>query len=587
MLKERESLSQAGKPSLDRRDLWTYVLLFAGVFVVFFLSSSRAVNLFDEGILLTATMRVMHGQVIHRDFYYNYGPAPLYLLAGFFKLFGSSVLVERIVTLVANCGLVVSLYALGRRLCGRLIAAAATIICIPWMIGVGLGQVLQVPLFALVMLWSTWLVLPIFQGEMRRRRVFAIGLLVGISTLCRYDYGAALIACHVMVIAIAVWWRKPDVCAAAKEAAATLVAYLLGAGVVLVPAAIAYLAVAPLHALLNDVVLYTAKYYRVGRGLPFPTVYTEHPDEFIAYVLPPALGLCAYLAALVMVDRRRAAAGERRAIPTWVGFVVAFVMIAALMYLKATVRIGASSLYLCTLPCVLVTAVLWAQRKMFARGYRVGLAVMLALLLAGGALSVVDQKVEQQRQRASTLKWFVSPGKALPPMTGWCGLRNAITKGFCYVVDDDHMRTIEFLETHTLPGDTLYVGLPRHDIIFANDNVTYFATQRMPATHWTQLDPYLENRADIQREMIADLERNRPPYIALDSTYVGSHEPNGSSVSTGVRLLDDYIAAHYELVRSFGVMAILQRKTTVQGLSSSIPSEDGEWVRTGRGSVAE
>src|ERR1700761_7198226 len=63
----------------------------------------------------------------------------------------------------------------------------------------------------------------------------------------------------------------------------------------------------------------------------------------------------------------------------------------------------------------------------------------------------------------------------------------------------------------------------------------------------------------LQREMISDLERNKPPYLALDSEFDKVHEPNGSSVHTGVHLLDDYIAQHYRLVKTFGEMTVLQR----------------------------
>jgi hypothetical protein len=35
--------------------------------------------------------------------------------------------------------------------------------------------------------------------------------------------------------------------------------------------------------------------------------------------------------------------------------------------------------------------------------------------------------------------------------------------------------------------------------------------------------------------------------------------PNGSSVSTGVHLLDDYIAEHYVVVQKYGELTILKR----------------------------
>jgi hypothetical protein len=60
--------------------------------------------------------------------------------------------------------------------------------------------------------------------------------------------------------------------------------------------------------------------------------------------------------------------------------------------------------------------------------------------------------------------------------------------------------------------------------------------------------------------MIGDLQRNKPPYVVLDSEFDALHEPNGSSVHTGVHLLDNYIAQHYEWVKTFGEMTVLQRR---------------------------
>ena len=50
--------------------------------------------------MLVAAMRVAAGQIPHRDFYAIYGPGQFYVLAGLFKLFGQTILIERIVDLI-------------------------------------------------------------------------------------------------------------------------------------------------------------------------------------------------------------------------------------------------------------------------------------------------------------------------------------------------------------------------------------------------------------------------------------------------------------------------------------------------------
>ena len=60
--------------------------------------------------------------------------------------------------------------------------------------------------------------------------------------------------------------------------------------------------------------------------------------------------------------------------------------------------------------------------------------------------------------------------------------------------------------------------------------------------------------------MIRELERNPPPYITLDSEFDLIREPNDSSKSSGVTLLDDYIHTKYEPRETFGTISIWQRR---------------------------
>jgi hypothetical protein len=83
---------------------------------------------------------------------------------------------------------------------------------------------------------------------------------------------------------------------------------------------------------------------------------------------------------------------------------------------------------------------------------------------------------------------------------------------------------------------------------------------KLGATHWSHFDPGLQNRLDVQTQMIRELGRNPPPYITLDSEFDLIREPNDSSKSSGVTLLDDYIHAKYEPRETFGTISIWQRR---------------------------
>jgi hypothetical protein len=71
----------------------------------------------DEGTLVYGAVRVFHGQVFTRDFFEVMGPGTLYLLAGFFKLFGVSFLTTRIWLFLCSLGTAVLIYLLSHRIC--------------------------------------------------------------------------------------------------------------------------------------------------------------------------------------------------------------------------------------------------------------------------------------------------------------------------------------------------------------------------------------------------------------------------------------------------------------------------------------
>ena len=46
----------------------------------------------------------------------------------------------------------------------------------------------------------------------------------------------------------------------------------------------------------------------------------------------------------------------------------------------------------------------------------------------------------------------VSRGTSSDSQTTWCKIANPLTKGFCFLPEDDRIQTIEFIDSHTRPG---------------------------------------------------------------------------------------------------------------------------------------
>jgi hypothetical protein len=95
----------------------------------------------------------------------------------------------------------------------------------------------------------------------------------------------------------------------------------------------------------------------------------------------------------------------------------------------------------------------------------------------------------------------------------------------------------------------------------SNDLLTYFASDRLPATRWSHFDPDLQTRADIQTEMIQELDRPPVRYVVLESQFDSQVQPwNDSSKSSGVTLLDDYIRRNYRQVQEWGAISVWLRQ---------------------------
>lgn len=90
----------------------------------------------DEGIILQGAQRILHGQVLYRDFFSFYTPGSYYFLAVIFRVFGGSFFVARATLVVYGGFFAVFAYWMARRTCSRnnslLIAYLAIVTCLPW-----------------------------------------------------------------------------------------------------------------------------------------------------------------------------------------------------------------------------------------------------------------------------------------------------------------------------------------------------------------------------------------------------------------------------------------------------------------------
>jgi Dolichyl-phosphate-mannose-protein mannosyltransferase len=132
--REQNQVGSPRKASAADRWIGFSVFVLSCLYLCLFL---RFTNLNgDEGIVLQGAERILHGEVLYRDFFSFYTPGSYYWLALLFRTFANSMLVAR-ATLVAYGGVFSLLtYVLARRVCAQwsslLAAYLLTLTCLPY-----------------------------------------------------------------------------------------------------------------------------------------------------------------------------------------------------------------------------------------------------------------------------------------------------------------------------------------------------------------------------------------------------------------------------------------------------------------------
>ena len=261
------------------------LLLLVVAFVFLLLALQRDVKIYDEGVILVGAMRVANGEIPHRDFYANYGPANFYVLAGLFKLFSPSVLVERLWDTLVRALIATFVFLMVEKCGARREAYFAYGASLIWL---GLFAFYGYPVFPALLfaLISAFFLLHLFQGKRRASMLLAGGASVGLVTLFRYEVGFATFVTESSVVASYVLTQNNPIREKFVALVRILLPYSLGFAVVFLPVAVGYLIYAPLSDFVFDMVSFPSEYYVKMRSLPFPTWYelAKSPDEIAIYL---------------------------------------------------------------------------------------------------------------------------------------------------------------------------------------------------------------------------------------------------------------------------------------------------------------
>jgi hypothetical protein len=537
-------------------------MVFVGAFAAASISIERNMDPYDEGMTLLGADRVAEGQIPYRDFYTPYGPAQFYIVAAMFRVLGHSVVVERVWDSAARALLVVAVYSLAECLTTRrlgLCAVVATLAwqCFFWVNGSPLFPALAAVLISLRLLMPTQIELP------TPRALRVAGCCMGGAALFRYDIGLA--GCAIAGACItAARWAATDRRTRSLAARAAPLPFLAGFTTILLPVVLCLAWFGALPDLLFDFTT-AAKHYVKMRSLPMPGFAALWTDPQSLAVYLPLLICVAATASTYEVLRRhrnaRAATLTRREAATRATQTLILTAITLMLCAKGFVRV--SNLQMCTalIVATVLLAVLvasWPEYRTAARAL-IALPVGLALCFAVGAAHAGWQRA------AANVRFLTSGAVWTTPQTweavaaGPCRMPRELCRMACVPVGRATADTIRYIASHTAASDPIFVGLPRHDKIVANDIALYFDTGRQPATRWDNFEPGLQTSEPIQRQMVEELDRAKPKLVIIENIFQNINEPNGSAVSSGVTILDDYLRRTYTPAARFETYFVMVR----------------------------
>jgi hypothetical protein len=500
------------------------VALFAGAALICGAAAMVGIQPNDEGLMLQAAARIADGQVPYRDFWWFYPPGQPALLGGIWALFGPSLLGWKLVRALA-CGAVALLaWRLARRggapPWAALGAWAAATFALAYPSGPHPFPVtLALCLGALLCI----------------ERPALAGALTGAAAFWRLEF-AGYLALGVL-IAYAVRGGSGRWALRYAGWAAGVAALLFLPVVVLAGAGDSW------ELLIRYPVLDFADY----QSLPFPLAYdgplntgslggflSDSAESMLLFYLPLALVLA--LAGALVAGALRFRREE------WWKVAVAVFSLGMLHYLLAR----ADAFH--TGPLAVMVAVLaaWAAAALAApRALPAAIAAAVALGGLGYALvEGADRAWLLARDAGTPLDLAVADGVLVPE-------RQA----------RELEATVRAVQARVSPGEPIYVVPRRSDLVTAGNPLLYVLAGRPNPTPYDIQAPGVVTTAPVQREIVADLERARPRVVVRDTSPVtAAPEPSAAGESTGVTLLDDYLADAYREVERFGPYVVLERR---------------------------
>jgi hypothetical protein len=470
----------------------------------------------EEGFMLVFPERLLHGDIPNKDFLHLYGPGSIWVIAGFFKVFGISLWTERLVGAIQLVGIISATTYVGYRW-GRY----AAVLC-----GVVTAVILIPPIGVTALAWVGGVALAVWSvalaaralddGHRRPRTLLIAGLLGGFALLYRPD----LVICLGLALGVLFVWALDG---AGRRRLG------LGLAIGLSPYLV-HLALAGPGNSITGMVTQPVFELRPGRRLPFPPpsddytsflnrafAFRDFPWPLPAFRQPMQIAVWFWVLVAVSVVMVAIAVWSKRAGSPNGWRLVALALLAVGLLPQAVQRADTAHLsWVSCVPFGLLPAYLAEAARL--RGVRpaAGRAVMLAPL----ALMLLFPHY--------TYRWYADYSAQSFGHDREVFSVDHRGRSFYYGRSDVAVaaeRMLDDVERLTVPGDRVIVGPGDLAVTPYSEAYLYFMLpQLVPGTRYIEMDPGVANADDSG---LAG-EVGRADVVILSTMYDNWVEPNTS-----------------------------------------------------------
>ena len=514
--RERASLNLLGGKLPHQRYFPYLVFAFCAslYFLPFMLLLLRG---FNEGTLDCGAVRILHGQLLGRDFFEVIGPGTFYWLALFFKVFGVTFLASRICLFVSSLLTALCMYFLARRVCHSY-QVVPSILVFSTYFGTHWPEVnYHVDSNCFALLAVTCMIL--WQSSRRNWLLVAAGALAGATALTLQPKGILLLLAFLLWLSIQHWPRSIPL---------TALIWVAGGWVAIVAAMLGYFwSRGALHDLIYANAIWPSQNYGTGNTVPYAFGIMEHFHQWVAPV--PGIQWTAAMAVVLFIPFLFVAVLPTLVVPlalsdgvkTASGEIALYWLAGSALWISELHRKDVSHLVFGS-PLLILLCVFYMQKRA-NKSFRLALQGLsiAAVCLAGAALiiALVARPVQTRAGRVH--------------MTAYDPALAAIEK-------------------HVPPGEGIF--------IYPYPPMEYFLSDTTNPTRYSLL-AYNYNTPAQFEEVVRSLEQYEVKYVLWNKNIVDEVLPKiYPGTPPTQRIMEPYLESHYRQIWGHDGSFLMERK---------------------------